>query len=372
MSFAAGTFFLVAALLPGAGAVRAEEQQRGLDSSRFMGRGGTFVAAYDSDEATRGNPATLAEPNVRFQARWLQLDVFVGENTVQTVNDVTNLASGKGEQGLVPLLEKFEDKFGQRQYARIQLSPVALRILTFEIAPFVSSSNFIDARIPTMPVATIDSDTRAGATISYAREFGKELNLGLSLKPMHRTTYHGDLAFSDIPSFVDNKNLGVGDIIRKREGFQLGWDMGAIWRPGKAWRFGMMLENIGYAGNFSTFADPPQEQAMRVSLGMDYRIDWKPWYWDVLVDLQDLANPHHYHPLRLVHLGSELGRTYVSRDTDAGFLLGLNEGYGTIGGYVDLFLARLTMSYYAVELGEYPGQRRDRRFGITAEIATTF
>lgn len=363
---AVGTIYLAS------GVAKAGEQSRPLESARAFARGGTYVAAYDSDEASRGNPATLAEANVKFQLRWLQLDMFVGSNTVQTISDVADIATGTGDTGLVGLLDKFEDKFGERQYARVQVSPLALRILSFEIMPFMSSSNLIDVRVPTLPVAAIASDTRFGATIAYATRLGKDMSIGLSMRPENRTTYMGDMGFSDVASFIDNSDLSLTDVIQKREGFQIGFNAGWIWQASKTWRLGATVENIGYAGNYSEFKDPPSPQPMRVSLGSAYRVDWKPWYWDFTVDLQDIVNPEGYHPLRLLHVGSEIGRTYVSRDTDVGFLLGLNEGWGTMGAYADIFLARLTASYYAVELGEYPGQRKDRRYGITAAISTTF
>ena len=347
----------------------AAEQTRALLSSRFAGRGDTYVAANDSDEATRANPATISEGNVRFQLRWLQLDVFAGRNTVDTVQDIMKVDA---DASALSLLKTAEDKFGKRQYARVQASPVSVRILNFEISPYFSSTNFLDFHVPTTPEIEMNSDTAVGATIAYSMAFGKDWNFGLALRPMERTVYSGNIAFADVIDFVGNSDLQLSDIIDKKEGLQLGWNAGAIWRPAKPWRFGLTVENLGYAGGIGQVDDPPPPMPMRVSLGLDYRYDLKPWVLDVLVDAQDLLNPHGYQPLRLLHLGTEIGRSWVSRDTDLGALLGINEGYFTTGAYVDLFLARLTFTYYAVELGDYPGQRSDRRYAITLQASTTF
>ena len=352
----------------GAGAV---EQQRPLESSRFLGRGNTYVAAWDSDEATRGNPATLSEANVKFQLRWLQMDVMVGENTMDTVSEAMDLAS-TAEVSPISILETFADKFGKQQYLRAQVSPLALRILNFEFSPFLSSTSFVDMRVPTTPDVQFRSDTMAGANFAFAFDVGKTLNLGLTMRPAHRTVIAGDIQFSDLLTFVEDSDGAVDDVFKKEEGFQIGWDVGGIWRPGKDWRFGLLVENLGYAGNYSDFKDPPNPYQQRVNLGLAYRVDWKPWHWDMFADVHDLANPEQLDYFRLINLGTELGRSYVSRDHDLGLLLGLNEGYFTAGTFIDLWVTRLTMTYYAVELGEYAGQRSDRRWALTMLTSMTF
>src|SRR4051812_7512126 len=101
------------------GLAKAEEQQRWLESTRFFGRGNPFVAAPDSDEATRANPATLAEPKLAFQLRWLQVDTFVGQNTLDSVGDVMKVSP---EDSAVEILNTFREKFGKRQYGRLQVT----------------------------------------------------------------------------------------------------------------------------------------------------------------------------------------------------------------------------------------------------------
>ncbi len=347
----------------------AAEQQRPLESSRFHGRGNTYVAAYDSDEASRANPATLSEAQIKFQLRWLQLDLLVGENSLDSIGDMTKMS---GEDSAIQLLETFEDKFGKRQYARMQVSPLSMRIMWFEVSPFFSTSNFVDMRLPTTPEVELYSDTMAGMNISFAFAVGKTLNFGLTMRPAHRTVYSGTMSFGDLIDVLDNDEFELEDLFEKREGFQIGWDTGAIWKPTPAWRFGLLVENLGYAGNQGGFKTPPKPYQQRVNLGMNYRVDWKPWHWDTLVDIQDVVNPEQFHYLQLLHVGTELGRSYISRDHDIGLMAGINEGYLTTGAFVDVFIARLNMSYYAVELGEYPGQRKDRRFGITLLSSMTF
>jgi hypothetical protein len=352
-----------------ASAAVAREQERVLESSRYLGRGNTFVAGYDSDEATRGNPATLGEANVKFQLRWLQLDLMVGENSLDSVQDVSEL---DGEESAVSVLNTFEDKFGKRQYLRVQAVPLAMRILKFEMMPFFTTSNYVDMRLPTTPELQFRSDTMAGVAFAFGYSVSAAWSLGMTVRPAHRTVFAGDVAFADLLNFIDDEDASLEDLFEKEEGLQVGVDVGTIWRPAKDWRFGLLVENLGYAGNQGDFEAPPDPYQQRVDLGLNYRVDWKPWHWDVLVDAQDLVNPEQYDWFRLLHVGTEIGRSYISRDHDIGLLAGLNEGYFTTGGFLDLFIARLQMTYYAVELGEYAGQRRDRRWAITLLSSMTF
>jgi hypothetical protein len=132
------------------------------------------------------------------------------------------------------------------------------------------------------------------------------------------------------------------------------------------------VENVGYTSSLSSGADAPPPIPQRVSVGSMYRKAWNPWHLDAFADIQDIGNAGALNPMRLLHLGSELGRTLWSRDHDLGLLLGLNEGYFTGGAFLDFWLARLDIVNYAVELGEYPGQRMDRRWGTNLRIATTW
>jgi hypothetical protein len=201
---------------------------------------------------------------------------------------------------------------------------------------------------------------------------GKDLTLGATLRPMHRNIFSGDASFASVLDFVDSSEMSLTDIFKQQEGFQIGVDVGFIYKPTKETRYGLLVENLGFSGNYSDFQNPPPPMPTKIYLGWLTRIDYKPWHWDFLVDIHDLANDEAYDFFRLVHLGTEIGRSYISRDHDIGLLSGINEGYFTFGTFIDLWITRLNFTYYAVELGEYAGQRKDRRWGLTFLSAMTF
>lgn|GEM_PF-1188855 len=348
---------------------QAEEQQRVLESPRHLGRGNTFVAALDSDDATKANPATLAETKLVWQLRWLELGLMPGQNSIDTITDLTSI---DGSETAVTLLQKFQDKFGKRQSLRTQIMPLALRIMKFEFSPFMANDSYVDMRLPTTPEVTIHSDTMAGANVATAFTVGKAVSVGLNVRPMQRFYFAGSLAFADVVDFLPPTNSDISDSLPLKSGTAVGVDLGTTWTLNAAWRLGALIENLGYTSSLDGGKDAPPPIPQRISAGMMYRKAWNPWHLDYFVDVQDLANVKAYNPMRLIHLGSELGRNLWSRDHDLGLLLGLNEGYFTGGAFLDFWLARLDIVNYAVELGEYPGQRMDRRWGTNLRVATTW
>ncbi len=368
MRFLGYLFFTSLILLSESG--YSAEQSRVLESTRAYGRGGTYVAAYDSDEAVYLNPATLAEVSkeLTWQLRLGQLDVFIGENTITTISDLMSMSSSS----TLGVLESLTDKFGQRQYARGQYVPFALRILSFEMSPFVSSTNFAEARLPTTPDMEFMSDTLMGMNFSLGLEGPKGMAYGLTVRPMQRYKFSGGFSFGDLLDLVDDSSMSMEDVFEQTEGFYIGVDLGFTMNPTKELRYGATIENLGYAGNQNSGSNSAGAIPQRINAGMNYRKDMKPWHLDLSLDVQDIANPNNYNYFRLIHMGSEFGTNYFTRDNDIGLLAGFNEGYFTTGAYVDFWFARFGATYYAVELGEYPGQRKDRRWAFTLQTSITF
>jgi hypothetical protein len=247
-----------------------------------------------------------------------------------------------------------------------------MRIGNFELMPYAVSTNYIGISNPVFPEVQFKSDTHYGVAFSYAMALTAKLNLGLTVRAAERQLYQGDIGFSDLLKFVDSSNFQLSDLVQQRQGTTIGADIGLIYQADANWRFGLLAENVGYAAALGTATDAPPPEQQRIDFGMSYRVDWKPWRWDFMVDGQDLTNPDNLEVLRLLHVGTEIGRSYISRDNDIGLDAGINEGYFTMGGFFDIVLARLTLSYYAVELGDFPGQSKDRRWAATLLSSTTF
>jgi hypothetical protein len=344
------------------------------ESVRAYGRGGTFVAAGESDESTFMNPATLAEPSGKtVQFRWAQIDAFIGSNTVDTISEVAKI--NPNQTSPVSLLQQFSSKFGKQQYVRFQGSLFGLRILSFDFAPFFSTSNWLDMRIPTTPETWIHSDSFAGANFSFAMAFGKQFNLGVTARPFFRSYFNTELAFAQIMEFEPMGSEKPADIFKLYTGAGVGFDVGAIYTVGKSTRLGLTVVDLGSTGyslSSTKSGDQPPLIQPNLSIGIMQRLDYKPWRLDWSVDLQDLTNPENISYLRTLHTGLEFARSYRTKDNDLGVLAGLNEGYLCFGAFIDMWILRLDAISYGVELGEITGQRQDRRTAYTARSTLNF
>ena len=240
------------------------------------------------------------------------------------------------------------------------------------MSPFVSSTNFAEARLPTTPDMEFYSDTIMGMNFSLGLEGGKGMAYGLTIRPMQRYKFEGGFSFGDLLDLVDDSSMSMDDVFQQTEGFYVGLDLGFTMNASKELRYGATIENLGHAGNQNSGTNSAGTIPQRVNVGANYRKEMKPWHLDFSLDVQDLVNPNQYNYFRLIHMGTEFGTSYFTRDNDIGLLAGFNEGYFTTGTYVDFWLGRLGMSYYAVELGEYPGQRKDRRWAFTLQTSMTF
>lgn len=351
--------------------MRADEVFRLLDSTRFAMRGHTYVAAWDSDEATKANPATLAEAGkLALQFRWLQFDAFIGSNAVATISDVASAASGSGS-GL-DFLKKFGDKFGERQFLRLQLLPLALRVFRFEMAPFVTNATRVDLHLPQTPEFAFSNDTIAGVNLAYAHPIGKEWALGVTLRPFYRNYMSGDLGVADVTGLMGATDFDMSTFFLNRGAMGLGLDIGAIWNVTKVARLGLLVQDLGDSGYLSGDDPGPPPIRQKVSVGGLARKSWGKWNLDFMGDLEDLLDKADIGYLRHLHLGTEFGRSLFTRDHDIGLALGVDEGYIVGGAFLDIWILRLDIANYAAETGYNPGQAVDRRWAFSMRTTTTF
>lgn len=352
------------------GSAAAAEAPRLFQSTRNEGRGGTGIAAGESLESARFNPAALAESKARFQIRPLQIDGAVGVNTLDTVSELTKL--GSVDDGL-GFLRSFDEKWGKRQYLRGQFSVLSMRFGAFELQPFLVGSSWLELRQPALIEAAFAADTFTGIQGSYAFNLGPKWQVGATLRSIKRLSIASEMSFSDVIEYAPPSTLNFEDQAPVLQGSGIGSDLGLIWKPAPPLRLAFTVQNVGDTAFDASSSDkrPPNLKQI-VSLGGMYRKKLSTWDLDWHAEYRDLLQREHQHFLRNLHLGAEVGRSYLSKDHDFGFLAGIQEGYITGGIFVDLWIARFDLSNYAVELGEVPGQRMDRRWAMSLQTSASF
>jgi hypothetical protein len=363
---------LTAVILFGSNAY-GEEIDYNFESTRQRGRGNTYTAATYSHETPRWNPAVLSEAKPKtVEFRWFEFDVMVGQNSVDTVSDIMSALGSSSDEMLGNILETFSDKFGKRQYLRFQLLPIGLRFGGFVLEPFVTNYEWLEMRIPTLPIMALESDTRAGVGLSYGFPVGKNMRLGMTVRPTYRYFVSADVAATDVIQIAASEAGSSDDIVSMMSGMYVPVDLGMIWSNSPSFRFGATWHNVGDAAVTEEAADASPLIKSDLSLGMMYRKKVGSWNLDTSADLRDMLFRQSSSFLRKLHGGVEFGRPYFTTDNDIGVQVGVSEGWYSLGGFVDIWLARLAVSNYGVELGEVAGQRQDRRWGVTMQSSVTF
>ncbi len=350
----------------------AAEQAQLFLSPRALGRGNTGLAGFDSADSAHINPALLAESQASFSLRPFQMEGFVGQNSIDTVSDILNL-SNVGSDAL-GFLRSFDSKFGQRQYLRGQLSLFPMRIKNFELTPFGSTESWLEMRDPTSPQASFRSENMGGLQAALGFNLPKNIKGGISLRYLARASIGGTLTFTDIFEVIPPSQIAFTDLVPTRTGTGIGGDLGFTWTANAAWRFGLVAANLGDTAFTSTSATEaaPAPLQQNIKVGAHLRKKYGVWDLDSDFEIHDLVNRHATNLLRHLHLGTELGRSLYGKGHDLGLLFGIQEGYFSGGAFVDLWLGRLELSNYAVEIGEGVGQRMDRRWALSLQTSMSF
>ena len=122
----------------------------------------------------RYNPAVLAEATGTFQLRPLEFGGVVGENVVNTFQDISDHDfTSNNSDAVISFIRKFQDKFGDQHYGGLEGQILAVRILQLEVMPFLKNRSYIELRRPTIPKFDFELDTLAGINISYGHAFSE-------------------------------------------------------------------------------------------------------------------------------------------------------------------------------------------------------
>jgi hypothetical protein len=355
-------------------AALADESLVNFDSPRNLGRGGSFTAAPYSFEAPRLNPAALAEvKKSTIEFRWFQLDLMAGENSLDTVSDLVDAMGSSGSDSLNQILDTFDDKFGKRQFVAAQLFPLGFRWNSFVIEPFMTNRNYLEMRIPTLPELSLMSDSRAGTNISYAAMLGKSLELGITVRSFFRYFASGHIAATDVLQVATASSSESSEYLYSGDGLYVATDFGAIWAISPGFRLGLVINDVGDTACREQSPTRPPIIQSRVSTGAFWRKNFAGnWHFDSSAELQDVLNRNGYDPIRMLHAGIEVGRNYRTTDNDIGIQAGINDGWLSLGGFVDVWFARIAVANYGIEAGHSPGQRQDRRWAMTMLSSLSF
>ncbi len=347
---------LVVALLNSAQPAYAAGQIFEMNTSvRALGMGNAYMGVVKDADSLFYNPAGLN----RVQGfNWLIVDPRAGASGYEVFEDVKKIQDD----------EKFEeavrDLYGDHVWAGVGLKS-AITVPHFGAAVYNHLDASVDVNNPVYPNLDVSVMNDFGYVAGVGFPLAPFLHFGIVAKRIKRIGSRQPFG----PSFVATLDPdSIKDNIKK-EGTGYGFDLGgnivvplpmvdivasAVWKDVGQTKF--KAEN-------GSETPPPQEQEM--ALGLAVNVDAPLISITPAIDIKHL-NREDIQLAKKVHLGVEIGLPLID------IRAGLYQGYHTYGAGVNLGVIRADVASYGVELGEYPGQREDRRYALQLTIELGF
>lgn len=333
--------------------LRADESQRIFRSAYFLGRGDAGIANADNHEALFYNPAGLALGEGIYKETILVsplLEVsgatkdLIRQVAVEKKTDPETLANYQGKNQHV----------GIYNFTGIVFRRAALGAIASNQTNILISKNPEQASLTSVSADTV---AHTGVVFGLAESFLKDqLLVGFTYKYLMRNEAKVAVNLADSQDAMDNMNQD--ELTNSSTGS--GVDFGMMYRiPGAApLSFGLQIENVGgttLTGNAAVDDDVTLPQT--VNLGFSFEPGTRFSKFRLLVDYRDIFSKAETNSLKKIHIGSELAVLKF-----LGVTGGLNQGYPTVGFYMNAYFLRFDAGAYAQEMGDRVGTRPDVRY----------
>lgn len=314
-------------------------------SVRALGMGNAYIAAVQDADALFYNPAGLARIT---GINWTVADFRVGLNGDQILDTVADM------QGSSTFEQTIRNMYGDHIWVGGG-GKTAVTLPGLGAAVYTTLDASVDVDNPVYPNLDLSVINDLGYTLGGAVPLSPFVQVGAAVRYVKRTGSRVPFG----PSYISSLDPdAISDSINK-VGSGYGMDLGMnIGIPGPVSPvFSFVWRNVGitkFDAADITLGAPPSERD-EMSIGASLNID------AALVSVMPVfefkfLNRDDVQLGNKIHLGVEIDMPIL--DIRAGF----NQGYYTAGAGLDFGLFRFDVATYGVELGEYPGQREDRRY----------
>ncbi|MBT3586812.1 MAG: hypothetical protein HN509_18010 [Halobacteriovoraceae bacterium] len=313
--------------------------------------GDAYTAVADDDSTLFYNPAALG--------RHHGVSVYLLNPTVESVNYL------KYEERLSNFPKEpaeIADKvLGIPLYLRLAAQPT-LKFHHLGMTAFINSKTSLTLENAIHPTLDIDYRLDRGFVMGYSfilagnkgakrQTSGPRTSLGVGIKNMNRQGLSGefDLFGTELLEVISDSSSYKE--IRQNMGFSKGsgWgvDIGmeqTFYKGNSNMNFGLSLLDIGNTRfNRSEGTQKIAEQEMSLNFGSAWTQDFKIFDYTLAADVHPINTP--LHPMSKLHLGLRAGLPFLK------IYGGWNGGYVSYGAAIDLYLFRLTVGFYGVEVG---------------------
>jgi len=324
-------------------------------SVRALGMGNAYTAVVNDSDALFYNPAGLAQTG---GFRWTMFDPRLGANGLSAYETFKDVADS----------DNFADMINGLYGDTIWLSggsKTALQFGPFAAAAFAGAEGSAYLRNPAYPAMDVE----------YAADYGFTAGAGFPLVPgflnagvvARRITRVGTSQPIDV-STLATLNTDQLEQEFKNRGSAYGLDLGlTLMSPAPmSPRVSFAWKNVGDTkfkreAGLRAPSTIPDEMVIGAAMSIDLplvsitpAIDYK------YLNREDVQLG------KKLHLGVEVDLPLVA------LRAGLHQGYYALGAGMDLGIMRFDAATYGVEMGEYPGQKPDRRYIVQMTLELGF
>ncbi len=320
-------------------------------SPYHLGRGDTGVSTADYSEAIFYNPAGLAQgkglyketvlvsPTIQVSTKTKDL---VRQVLIQEDNDPDTLRGYLGRNL----------HLGVSNFTGVVFRRAAVGVLISSDTNVMLAKSADDRGLETLHA---DAVANRVAVFSAAEGFfNQKLLIGGTAKYIMRNEATLDVSALDSSNISDQ--LGSNDAEVSRNG--IGLDLGFMYDLDKTpWRFGLHVENVGKTKLTAAESGVSSKSLPQiVTFGTAYDLTTKMSSLVIQADFRDVGGAVEQDVFKRLHVGSELQFARLF-----GFMGGLNQGYPTVGLFLNLYVVRFDIGAYTEEVGSTAGLRPDQR-----------
>lgn len=322
-------------------------------SIRAMGMGNAYSAVVSDSDALFYNPAGIARIS---GFNWLIADPWVGLSGVEALEDVQDIQSSD------TFADSVRELYGDRVWMGFGAKST-FGIPYFAVGVYDHLNASLDINNPVYPNLDIAAVNDFGYVMGLGIPVLPVFELGLVLKYIQRTGSRVPFG----PSFVSSLDP---DLIRsnvERKGTGYGLDLGANFRiPGPlSVVLSGVWKNVGELSFRPDSGEAPPSEPNEMNVGAAIELDVPLLEVRPTVEFKHL-NRNDIQLGKKVHMGLEISLPLI--DVRGGF----HQGYYTAGAGLNLGILRVDVATWGVEMGDYPGQKEDRRYALQATIELGF
>ena len=346
-------------------------------SAASRGTGGIGYLSSNFTDVFFSHPSHITEDKRSFVLKFFDINFSVSSDVGNTVLDYldeseSNSDNNEGSAAVISTLKTIKKYFGKNISGDTHVEFFSMKIGNFTLVPYLHASMYGVGYTPAWPEVEGEVDAYMAMGAGYAYQY-EDFGFGLNIRPGFR--YYGaiDLDIGAIGDFTSSNGTTDTELIRFGQGPYSPVDLGFSYRLSPTIKLhANFLDLLGSPSGGSTNGIPPAFET-KFNLGMI----WESWkngrhsfaFASEFKDLFNFFAPNGY--LFNTHIGGEYRYSFGEQPFIA-LRVGLNQGFPTLGAYMDLFVFKLAFSYSAYEKGHYIGQNPIQLYTVQAFSQISF